>query len=288
MFKFYLYKFGEYCVNHLPPWLAYKIAQLLSDVQYYFSPRDRRAVSNNLKVILGNPENLSYLTREVFRNFGRYLVEFFRMANAVNKDYIQEKIQSANLERLDEVLKKGKGAILLTAHIGNWELGGVVLSSLGYSVTAVALPHKERPVNDLFNKQREIRGLTIIPPHGAIRKCIETLKNNQMVALVADRDFTLSGEALNFFGRPTMIPKGPAVFAEKTGAPILPLFLIRQGTMDNFILHMDEPIYPPTVNDPAREKQTVLNLMRTYTKVIEREIRKHPTQWLMFREFWIK
>ena len=288
MFKFYLYKFGQFCVNHLPVAVAYRWAQLISDMQYFFSPRDCRSVRNNLKLIVGPHPDLEKMTREVFRNFGRYLVEFFRMANVVDRAFMNEKVKLQNIDRIEKAMKEGKGVILLSGHLGNWELGGVLVSMMGLPVTAVALPHKERPVNDLFNLQREIRGIKIIPPQGAVKKCLEVLRNNQMIAIIADRDFRQTGEILDFFGKPTLFPKGPALLSEKTGAPIIPMFLIREGTRDNFILSAGEPIYPATVNDEAREKETMLALMRTYTKVIEDEVRKYPTQWLMFREFWVK
>lgn len=287
MFKFILYKFGQFVLNRLSWKASYRVGVFLSDIQYYLSPRDRRAVANNLRVILGPNENLAITTREVFRNFGRYLVEFFRMERLVDEEYIKNKVTIQNIERIEQALEKGKGAIILTAHIGNWELGAAILSIMGYSMMAVTLPHKERPVNDLFNHQREFHGITIVPIKLAVRKCIETLKNNKLVALVADRDFTSNGEVIDFFGKKTFIPKGAAMFSEKTGAPILPVFLIRQNG-DSFILMVDEPIYPLEITEGCFGRDQLLSLMKRYAKIIEKKIKQYPAQWLMFREFWVK
>ena len=287
MFKFYLYKLGQFIVTRLPLSLAYQFATFLSDLQYLFSFRDRRAVCNNLKIIVPSQQNLSAMTREVFRNFGQYLVEFFCMAKKFDMNFVKEKVKVCNIDILKKVLEQGKGGIILSAHIGNWEFGGILLSMLGYPLMIIALPHKERPVNDLFNHQRESRGITVVPPHTAIRRCLETLRSNKLVAIAADRDFTQSGVVMDFLGRKALIPKGAALFALKTGAPIVPCFLIRNPD-NSFTLSLEEPIVPPLETDEYIKESILSTLMKQYTKVIEEKIRQFPTQWLMFREFWIK
>ncbi len=287
MFKFLLYKLGQFIVNHLSLKASYRFASVLSDLQYYLSFRDRRSVKNNLRIIVPDEKHIPELAKEVFRNFGKYLVEFFRMAREIDSVFMEEKIKVDHLEYVKQVLDNGKGAIILSAHIGNWELGGVILSQLGYPAMVIALPHKERPVNDLFNKQRETRGGKVIPSHSSVRKCIETLKNNGIVAVVADRDFTNSGETLDFFDRKAVIPKGAAIFSAKTGAAIIPTFLIRQAD-NTFRLIMEKPIYPPKIVNGQVDQETLLSIMKQHTKVIEEKIRQYPTQWLMFREFWVK
>jgi lauroyl/myristoyl acyltransferase len=287
MFKFLLYKFGQFVVNHLPTAWSYRFARFLSDLQYKFSFNDRRAVCNNLKVILGEKENLPQLTREVFRNFGVYLVEFFRMKHMVNGEFIQNNVSYHHIHNVEKALEKKRGAILLTAHLGNWEMGGAITGYLGYPLTAVALPHKERPVNDLFNSQRESKGITVVPINQAIRKCMEALKKNEIVALVADRDFNMNGEVMNFLGRKAIIPRGPAVLSLRTGAPIIPSFFVRVAD-GKFDLTIHDPIFPPENMIGKDDREGMLKIMNTYLPVIENEIRKYPTQWLMFREFWVK
>ena len=288
MFKFLIYKFGQFLVNHLSLEACYRVGIFFSDLQYLFSFRDRQAVRDNLRVIMPKENNLAPHVREVFRNFGRYLVEFFRMVRELDKNFIRDRVRIFNIERLKQAKANGKGIILLTAHIGNWELGGVILSLLGYPYVAIALPHKERPVNELFNDQRELRGVTIVSINNAMRKCLETLRNNGIVAMVADRDFTANGEILDFLGKETLIPKGAAIFAAKTGAAILPIFLIRQND-NTFNLFFEEPIYAPQeVAAEVVDKDILLGIMKRYVAVIEEKIKEYPTQWLMFRRFWVQ
>jgi lauroyl/myristoyl acyltransferase len=288
MFKYYIYKFGQFCVTRLPLAWSYRIASFMSDVQYYCSFRDRMSVQNNLKVVLPPGADLAWHTREVFRNFGRYLVEFFRMARVIDKNFISQKVKIKNLEALQKALSKGKGVILVSGHIGNWELGGVLLSMLNFPITAVALPHKERPVNDLFNKQREARGVRVVQTSVAVRRSLETLKENKLVALVADRSFGIHGEILPFLGKNAMIPKGPALLSLKTGAPIVPCFLIREGTDDHFTMIIEDPIDPPQHCHGHVDEVILQATMQKYIRIIEDKIRQYPSQWLMFRKFWVE
>lgn len=256
----------------------------MSDVHYYLCSRDRRIVKNNLKLILSSEEKLSYFAREVFRNFGKYLIDFFKIERKLSDQYVSDHITIKNIDRLTEVLKNQKGAILLTAHMGNWELGGCVISKLGYPPIAVALPHKERSVNDLFNEQRAIEGMTIVPNNVAIRECIKGLRQNRIVALLADRDFKSNGEVVDFFGKKTIFPRGPAAFSLKTGAPIIPAFLVREKN-DCFTLFFEEPIFP-SKNGHSKTEQS--DMIKKYVSVIESKIRAYPTQWFMFQRFWVE
>ncbi|MCK5581350.1 MAG: lysophospholipid acyltransferase family protein [Candidatus Omnitrophica bacterium] len=291
MFKFYVYKLGQFIVRRLSIKAAYRFAIFFSDIHFFLSFRDRQAVKDNLQILFPSETNqkISVLTREVFRSFGKYLVEFFRMANELDAEFIEKKVRVKNIENLEKALARGKGAIILTAHIGNWELGGVILSTLGFPVVAIALPHKERPVNDLFNKQRQARGMDVVSTHHAIRRCMEILKNNGAVAIVADRDFSASGEVLEFLGKDVLMPKGAAIFSARAGAAIVPTFLVREKD-DTFSLILEEPLLPPEEisREEKIEQAALVKIIKDYIPVIENKIRQYPSQWLMFRRFWEK
>lgn len=282
-----MYKLGQFIVSRLPLEVAYKIANVVSDLHHLFSFRDRRAVRHNLQSILPSADNLPDLTREVFRNFGLYLTEFFRMKKMLDKDFIKRKMRIQNIEYIQEALRRGKGAIILSAHIGNWELGAGLLGMLGYPIKVIALPHKERPVNDLFNQQREAKGVGVIPTNVAVNQCMEDLKNNKFIAIAADRDFSLKGgEVMDFLGKKALFPRGAAIFSTRTQAPIIPTFLIRDG--EGFTFLICDPIFPPRQGVRMSRKELILNIMKRYIAVIEEKIRQYPTQWLMFREFCLE
>jgi KDO2-lipid IV(A) lauroyltransferase len=225
------------------------------------------------------------LVRAVFRNFGKYLLEFFTMTKRLGPAFIESHVKINNIEFLHEVLEKGKGGVIVSAHIGNWEMGGAVLSMSGIPLSVVALSHKDPRVNALFNRQREVFGAMVVQTDVAVRRVIEHLRKNRLVAILADRDFGNRGIVMDFWGLPTMIPKGAAFFSLKTGAPIVPIFFNRTGE-HNFEINIHPPIEPPHLQDGKITDQTAAEYIRKYLTIIEDEIKKSPSQWLLFREFW--
>ncbi len=208
------------------------------------------------------------------------------MDKNVSPAYIDQFITVKNLHYIEKVLAHQKGGIILTAHLGNWELGALTLSELGFPMTVIALPHKEKSVNSFFNEQRESKGgLKIVPTNIAIRNCLKQLKSNQLIAVVGDRDFFQHGEVLPFLEEKALLPKGPAAFSFKTGAPIIPVFFTR-AEEENYELSVCRPIYPETViPDGCEEDKAIKILMKEYIPVIESQIRKYPDQWMMFRDY---
>jgi len=285
MVNYTLYRIGQFIALHSPIKKAYKTAVFVSDIHYLFSFKDRRTTGENLKALF--PEKTGREIRRIritmFRNFAKYLVDFFRFSKLDN-EYIKKNIKLENMEYIDQVLARGKGAITVTAHLGNWELGGVVISLLGYPFWAVALPHKSKKVDNFFNAQRQMKGVKVIPVGRAVRQSLEVLKSNNVLALVGDRDFSESGLTMEFFGKPATFPLGPAALALKTGATIIPGFMLRNSD-DTFTLRMEKPLFFTPSGDKEKD---MLSLTAAYRDVFEEYIRKYPDQWYMFRRFWKK
>jgi len=284
MYYYLLYRIGQFIVLSLPLKLAYKLAVFFSDIHYFFAKQDRINVTENLKSIFPekNEHEISRLRLQTFRNFAKYLVDFFRFSK-IDKEFIKKKVKVENAHYINECLSKGKGVIALSAHIGNWELGGIVIALLEYPFFAVALPHRHKKVNDFFNHQRAMKGMKTIPFGRAARQSLDALRENNIVALAGDRDFSGKGLVLDFFGRPTFLPVGVAAFALKTGSPIIPGFMIRNND-DTFTLRFEAPIeYIPT---QSRDSDLV-EITRRCKSIIESYIKKYPGQWCMFKKFWV-
>lgn len=281
MFNYILYRIGQFIGLYLPLNLGYRIAITLSDLHYIFAYKDRRQVLENLKAIFPKETDreICSIRIRMFRNFAKYLVDFFRFPK-IDTDYIKRNVRLENIHYLDQAISKGKGTVILSAHLGNWELGGVVIALLGYPFWVVALPHKDKRVNNFFNSQRESKNIKVIPLGKAVRQCLNVLKENKIVGLVGDRDFTQKGMVLDFFDKPTFLPEGPAAFSLKTGAPIVPVFMLRNND-DSFTLKIEEPI-------ESTEVYTERELIIRCKAIIEDYIRKYPDQWHMFRRFWIE
>lgn len=285
MVRYFLYKLGQFVALFFPLKMGYFIATQLAILQYHLSYKDRRAVINNLKVILGQNQKERQIeahAKRVFINFGKYLVDFFRFSK-LDKKFVEKFVEVEGLNYINNALKQGKGVIAVTAHIGNWELAGVVTSMLGCPVNAIAMSHRHKRVNELFVRQRTIKGVKVIPLGAAVRKCLECLNNNELVALLGDRDFTTRGIPMKFLGKEVIVPKGPATLSLKADSPIIPGFMIRKGDKASFKFTFEKPIeYKPT----GRTEFDMKKITKAMVSVIEDYIRRYPDQWFMFREFW--
>jgi len=284
MFFYFLYRLGHFFANILPVRIAYWLAERISDIHYYISKRDRHSVAKNLSIILNKDINeCNRLAHNVFRNFGLYMVDFFRM-DKLDKDFIDRHVDIIGLENIDEILKQGKGLVAVTSHLGNWEMGGVIMAVKGYSISAVALNHAHRKINEFFIRQRQKKGLKVIPIDSAARRCVSALLRKDILGLVGDRDFMDTGIVVDFFGVPTSIPRGPALLSIKTQSPIVPGFLVRDGRM-SYKLIFEKPI---TVDESFQdsEEDRTRQITERFVRVMERYIRMYPEQWLVFRRFW--
>lgn len=278
---FVLYKIGWFLALILPLRLGYLLAILLADLWHLVSYEDRLAVTDNLRVILPFEKNLFPYSKLVFRNFAKYLVDFFRFSK-IDKDYIKRYVKIEGREYLDSALAQKRGAIVLSAHLGNWELGGIIMAMLGYPTNAIALSHKDKRINKFFVNQREKKGVKVIPLGSDTIRYFDILAANQIIAILGDRDFSENGVRVDFLGRSINLPKGPAVFCLRAGSPIVPGFMIRDKN-DNFRFIFEKPIEPQRTGNTQED---IIQISRKFSTVIERFVRLYPTQWFMFRRFW--
>jgi len=267
----------------LPLKVSYKIAIFFADIYYIFAKEDKKNLKRNLSIVLNTNDKkiLKSYIRNIFRNFAKYLVDFFRFSK-LSREEIEKNIEIEGKENVDVSLASGKGVILLAAHIGNWELGGAVVASFGYPFYAIALDHKDRRINDFFLKQRRAVGVKVISVGAQLKTCFRALCENSLLGIVGDRIFSNHGIKANFFGRPAMMPRGPAAIALRTGANIVPCFLIRKKD-DSFKFIIEKPIINNALDS---KKDAIRNTMEKYIPVIERYIKHFPDQWYAFRDVW--
>ena len=283
MLNYITYRFGQSIALSFPLKTAYSIAVFLADVRYLFAFRDKRFVTENLKAIFPekSEKEIAVIRRAMFRNFAKYLVDFFRFKK-LDMEYVNKNIRFENIQHVKEGLKSGNGVILLTAHLGNWELGGVAIAMAGYPLMSVALPHKSKKVNEFFNSQRQSRGMGVLPLGNAAKSCLKTLKNNGLLALVGDRNFIGKGMIVDFFGKPAVFPTGPAFLSLHSKAKIVPGFMLRNGD-DSFVIKFEPSLEYTPCGDDDKDLHEIIAKCKN---VIENYIRKYPDQWYMFRRFW--
>ena len=180
----------------------------------------------------------------------------------------------------------GKGVLLLTAHLGNWEIGGLMLAQVDQPIHVVLVPDIFPGVERERRRLHARSGVTEIrsrPEHRshARRSCARSLEN-AIVAMQGDRDFDNTGVALPFFGREAFFPRGPLRVAMASGATVLPAFIVRLPD-GRYRAIVEEPLAIETAGD--RDAALRENLRR-YVAILERYVREYPEQWYCFYPFW--
>ena len=283
MLNWLLYQLGKFIALVLPLKATYGLVTLIGHLQFYFSRKDRESVIfNHSRVLPENDEKtIKKIALSVFINFGKHLADFFRFSR-VNEEFIKENVDIVNLEYLSHALKAHPGVIVLTAHLGNWELGGAIVARLGFPFYAVALSHTHEKVTQFFNTQRALCGVKVIPVGFALKKCYRLLKTKNIVALLGDKDFNGSGVVLDFCSGSALIPRGPAFFALRTGAVIMPAFALRNN-QDRLSLIFEKPIVVKNEHGDLKAENDLIN---EYTHIIEKYVLQYPEQWYMFQPFF--
>jgi Kdo2-lipid IVA lauroyltransferase/acyltransferase len=272
----------------LPRRIAYPISRSVGGAYFGLRPRYRRAIRENLSVILGQPAESEAV--------GRAAAEMVRGHSSAWFDFLQFALrppsQSALLvesvvgfSRLVEGRLEGRGVLLLTAHLGNWEVGGFMLAEVRQPIHVVLVPDMFSGVERVRRRLHERAGVTEIPVDRTILptlSVIRALERNAIVAMQGDRDFDNTGIAVPFFGREAYFPRGPLRVAAATGAVVLPAFIVRVPD-GRYRAIIEEPLV--IERGGPRDAGLRRNLER-YVAVLERYVRRYPEQWYCFYPFW--
>jgi lauroyl/myristoyl acyltransferase len=268
-------------VRYLPIRLCHLLGKIMASLIYIFSKRDRRGLAFNLSLALKRPVDDPFIrktVRQTFINYGHYMVDYFLMPQLPPH---KAKIFFARLkgeEILQDALAKGQGAILLSAHVGNWEFGGTMARLADYPLAVVAMAHNASATNALVNRLRKGKGISVIEvdrsPFSGV-EILHHLRRNGIVAMIGDRDFFGRGRPVTLFGREVSFPVGPVVMAMKSGAALIPAFVLRQPDGRYFgVLEKSIPLLLEGKRDDVIQK----NLDKT-ARVFEEYIRRYPDQW---------
>ncbi len=256
---------------------------------YYFGGTSyRRAVRGNLRVALGrsvSERELKGITRRVFSNVTKSFVDMFFVASLPEKRWPEMVDPPVGKEKIAQALRGEKGIIILTGHIGNWEIGGITLAGSTRNAHMVYMPDRFAAFEQARQRTRAERHVVGIPMGTSFDTAltvIRLLKQNKIVTMKGDRALNGQGIVVPFFGRDTIFPKGPFLIAYITGAPILPAFVVLNSD-NRYVPIVEDPISIIRTGDREHDIEA---LAFRVGRVIEKYIRKYPDQWYMFYPFW--
>ncbi len=276
------YRVGARLTRAVPPWLRYSAAAFGGTLWWAADPGRRRNAWTNYAAALDLPEDdprVRRVVRQAFANYGRMLADFLLMGRLA-PDEVRAMVTISGREHTDAALSLGRGAILALPHMGSWDFAGAIASIWGYRIAAVAESFPGS-LDQAVVETRSAHGLEVIPLNrSAVRAINAVLDDNGMVGLLCDVPHG-PGVDVRFLGRRAVVPSGPAAIACRRGAPLLPVYSRRTGTM-RYHIHVDPPIQPPA-EERCRGKEAVAEVMQQVIDRFEVFIHEHPDQWYAFR-----
>ncbi len=279
---------GLFLAGHLPRKAMYFLARQTMSRYMRLRQKYLEAVRSNLSVILRRPADspeVRRAARELIHGHFYAWIDFLHFASRPPEEASRLVESVVGYSRILEAREKGKGVLLLTAHLGNWEVGGLMLAEMKQPIHVVLVPDIFPAVERARQKLHERAGIAEIPIDKSFvptLSVLRALEGNAIVAMQGDRDFDNSGVPVSFFGKPAYFPRGPLRVAMATGATVLPAFIIRVAD-GRYRAIVEEPLSIEREGD--REAALRKNLER-YVAFLERYVREHPEQWYCFYPFW--
>ncbi len=270
--------------HSLPERAGHRLGEAIGTAMRLISPRHWGIVMANLRLAFGcerTEQELAAIARACYRHLGKCLMEFIRLP-AMNADEIRRVAEFRGREHLDAALARGRGVILLTAHLGNWEMVGARIAADGYPLNVIARAQRDDRLTDYVRKTREVAGMRVLHREVAVGRSLRALRRNELVGILLDQNAGQDGVFVDFFGRLASTAPGAAAFALQTDAAVLPTFGWRISD-NSHIVQIGPPLSLLRTGD--RDQDLLLNTAR-YTKVIETAIRVHPEQWFWLHKRW--
>lgn len=283
MWRYYAFRIAGATIGRLPVWAGYLIARVVADCVYLFFPKTREAVRANMKHVLGPEMDDSVLRRtvhNVLRNAAKNYFDLISMPR-MNLHTIENLMNVNGLDNLQKALAKGRGVILVTAHLGSFDIALQLLATYAIKVTVLVETLEPPILFEHVTALRERNGLRCVPVQlGVLLDVMQSLKRGEVILLACDRDIGKEGPMLMFFGAETTMPVGAARIAQRTGAAIIPVFNLRRddGRYDVF--------FEPEIDIVKGGKAFIEENQRKITEVMERFISMCPDQWVVLDSVW--
>jgi len=246
---------------------------------------DRRRAREHLAVAF--PEltagERERILRRTARHLGITLAEVLWLWRAAPRD-VDRLVATEGFHHLEGALEAGRGAVLITGHLGNWELLNARLSTAGIPMSIAVREVYDPRLHVLATRLRTRFGTEVIPRgNEAGKRLAAALGRNRVVGLLIDQDIRdVSGVFVPFFGRPAWTPLGAAMLAIRNGAPVIPAFGHRRPDGS----HLARVLPPLPVPEDGSLRERIRDLTAAATAAIEAQIRAHPEQWVWMHRRW--
>ncbi len=270
----------------LPPRALDALATLLGHVAYALDFRHRRVAMENLDLAYGAGLDRSAKARLIrghFRHLALCGMEMIRTPHMLRAETLDKHIAVEGEEHLRAAVSQGRGVLIVTAHLGNWEWIGLWLSAHGYKIHAVARALDNPWLDAWVVRRRSAAGQEVLYKKGALRDMLRVLAAGELVGILIDQNERVEPIFVDFFGHPASVNRGAASVAQKTGAAVVMTFDRREGRVFRHCLVFEPPMY---AREDLPRKEAVLELTERMTRRIETAVRACPEQWLWVHRRW--
>ena len=280
------FKIVQSVVERLPRAWAYALAVVAARFAWRFSPLARPRLEYNLEVACPEltPKELRKLSWLNFRNHAKAYADLMllpRMKVEVMRPLLH--VNEKDLDYLEEARALGKGVMVVSCHMGSYEVVSAIWSATLAPVSLFAEELEPRALFEWYRDTRARLGISVLPLHLAgLRKVTQALQEQEMVVTAIDRDITGTGHVMPFFGRPAPIPLGPAALSLRLGTPLLPVCVYRLPD-DTYQAEATPPVMAKSTGDSKADE---VRVTRELLSRIEAFIRRHPEQWHVPHRIW--
>lgn len=288
--KLYLFLTYFYA-RFVPLWWQRIQNEVVSYLYYRLWTAKRLPLLKNTAVILGLPEDhpqVKKMVRRLFANYGWYLRDYVLIHRLTKDNYQQTVADEVGTLYIEGALAQGNGAILITPHLGNWELGGVTFALRGCPIYALTLKDQEAEVQAYRDTVRGSLGIHTIhidpDDNGTILKMARLLKDNKVIAMLGDRYEGGKKSVVTFFGKKVYFPSGVMALALATGTPVIPVFIVRRPD-GRYQAWMEKPI--KVRRTPGQDTNLLIaEKTQELATLFEKNIRQYPDQFYHFFDYW--
>lgn len=268
----------------LPYKFVVRLGRNCGKLYWYIAKKQRLRAEATIQERMGvSARDAHAIIHRLFLNLGMTAMEILYMP-ALNKENIRGLVSFDRPGVLWEALAKKHGVVMLACHMDNWEWLGAALALNGFPLNAVEKPQPNPVYSDFMNELRRGVGQEIFARGtNEILGCARAMKKGRMLGLIADQDGGYNGIFVPFFGKMASTPEGPAYFARKFKAPVVPIFIVRKPSGYGHQVIVKDPIY---YEDTGNREKDDYRITLQMTQEVEKIIRQYPDNWIWFQHRW--
>jgi Kdo2-lipid IVA lauroyltransferase/acyltransferase len=269
--------------NFLPYFAVPVLGRWLGATLRFFDRKHAKIARKNLELSVDvvKAEEIPRVLRQVYTNLGMAILEMLMLPKLLARNKLSELFDLRRLDIFDQCLEQGKGCLVVVGHMGNYELGGVVVANKGYPLNSLARPINNRFIDRYVTGIRSKTGNKIVPTDRAIVEMLRVLRRNEILVIEVDMDAKYDGILVDFCGRPASTYRSPALFGIKCGSPIVMINSYRENGKN--VVELTEPIDPKEYGD---RDNGVEELTQFIGKRFDESVRQRPEQWLWLLDRW--